>query len=240
MNAFVALMDVTVRGLFGRRRLLIMLLLASIPVVLGVLVYLRGGRADADRVLGVLIVQTVMPLLALILGTAALGSEIEDGTVIFLLTKPIPRWIVALAKLVVAMAATVILVIPVTIVTGLLIGGSDPDQMQTTLAFAIACAAGGAAYAAVFVALSSLTARALVAGLVYVLIWEGALGGLLEGTRFLSIRQATLGLAAALGAKVSGDPPALPVCLLIIGIGVAGSFILVTRKLARFEIRGGD
>jgi len=240
MNAFVALMDVTVRGLFGRRRLLIMLLLASIPVVLGVLVYLRGGRADADRVLGVLIVQTVMPLLALILGTAALGSEIEDGTVIFLLTKPIPRWIVALAKLVVAMAATVILVIPVTIVTGLLIGGSDPDQMQTTLAFAIACAAGGAAYAAVFVALSSLTARALVAGLVYVLIWEGALGGLLEGTRFLSIRQATLGLVAALGGQFDREPIQAGVAAAVITTAILASLTITSWRLVRFEVRAGD
>ena len=100
------------------------------------------------------------------------------------------------------------LIIPVTLVTGLLIGGSDPAAVKTTLAFAIACAAGGAAYAAVFVALSSLTARALIAGLIYVLLWEGALGGLLEGTRFLSIRQATLGIVAGLGGGGERDAAA--------------------------------
>ena len=30
-----------------------------------------------------------MPLVALVLGTAALGSEIDDGTVVHLLVKPI-------------------------------------------------------------------------------------------------------------------------------------------------------
>ena len=60
-----------------------------------------------DRVLGVLIVQTVMPLIALILGTAVarLGDRGRDRSV-FLLIKPIKRWIVALSKLAVAVAAT--------------------------------------------------------------------------------------------------------------------------------------
>ena len=124
-----------------------------------------------------------MPLVALIIGTAAIGSEIEDGTAVYLLIKPIKRWVVAFAKVLVAVAATDVPRRP----------GHDRDRRAhlghgsgeppTTFAFAIACAAGGAAYAAAFVALSSLTARALLAGLVYVLIWEGALGGLLEGTR---------------------------------------------------------
>ena len=60
----------------------------------------------------------------------------------------------------------------------------------------------GAAYACAFVALSAFTGRALIIGLAYTLIWEGILAGLLEGTRFLSIRQATLGIAAGLS-----EPP---------------------------------
>ena len=47
-----------------------------------------------------------MPLVALILGTAALGSEIDDGTAVYLLIKPIPRWRIALAKILVAAGLT--------------------------------------------------------------------------------------------------------------------------------------
>ena len=107
--------------------------------------------------LAILVVQTVMPIVALILGTASLGPEIEDGTVVYLLTKPIRRWLVALAKIVVAVGVTAALVVPVTIVTGLLVGGVRADGLATTMAFAVACLAGGAAYAAVFVALSTMT-----------------------------------------------------------------------------------
>ncbi len=240
MSVFRALLWITVRVLLGRRRLLLMLGLAAVPVLLGVLVQLRGGRPDVSRVLGILVVQTVMPIVALILGTATLGSEIEDGTAVFLLVKPIPRWVIALSKLVVATIATALIVVPVTLLTGILVGGSGSAAMGTTVAFAVASLAGGAAYAAVFVALSSLTARALVAGLVYVLLWEGALGGLLEGTRFLSIRQATLGLVAGLGGEVKSVTIDGGVAVIVLIAAVILSLTITSWRLVSFELRGGD
>ncbi len=239
MRPFTAILSLTLRGLMGRRRLFLMLLLAAIPVVLGVLVQLRGGRADVERVLAILVVQTVMPLVALILGTASLGPEIEDGTAVFLLTKPIRRWLVALAKIVVAVGITALLVVPVTILTGLLVGGLRPESLTTTVAFAVACLAGGGAYAAVFVALSTMTGRALIIGLVYVLIWEGALGELLEGTRFLSIRQATLGIVAGLGGDVE-KPLQVGVAAVVLTVAILASLLLTSWRLARFEVRAGD
>ncbi len=143
-----------------------------------------------------------MPLVALVLGTAALGSEIEDGTAVYLLAKPIPRWQVALAKIVVAILLTAALVVPSVVLTGLLVGRGGSEAIGVTLAFAFGCFVGCSAYASAFVALSAFTSRALVLGLAYVLLWEGSLGGLLKGTRFLSIRQATLGLVDAAGGQV--------------------------------------
>ena len=232
-------MSVTLRGLMGRRRLLLMLSLASIPVVLGALVQLRGGRADVERVLAILVVQTVMPLVALILGTASLGSEIEDGTAVYLLIKPIRRWLVALAKIAVAVGATALLVVPVTILTGLLVGGVRTEQLTTTFAFAVACLVGGGAYAALFVALSTMTGRALIIGLAYVLIWEGALGELLEGTRFLSIRQATLGIVAGLGGDIE-KPLQAGISAVVLTVAILGSLLLTSWRLASFEVRAGD
>ena len=88
--------------------------------------------------------------------------------------------------------------------------------MTITLAFAVACLVGGSAYAVAFMALSVFTSRAFLLGLAYVLIWEGVLSGLLEGTKFLSIRQATLGLASALGAEIPGDPLASNVSVVVL------------------------
>ena len=240
MTAFSALVGVTLRGLLNRRRIILMTLLAGIPVLLGLFVYLRGGRPDVDRVLGILIVQTVMPLVALVLGTAALGSEIEDGTAVYLLAKPVPRWQVALAKILVAILLTVALVVPSVLLTGFLIGRGSSDAIGVTLAFALGCLIGCSAYASAFVALSAFTSRALVLGLAYVLLWEGSLGGLLKGTRFLSIRQATLGLVDAAGGQVRGETLAADISVVVLAVVIVGAFLLASWKLARFEVRGGD
>ena len=53
--------------------------------------------------------------------------------------------------------------------------------------FALGSLVGGAAYCAVFALLSVLTRHAVVIGLIYLLVWEGLLGGLLDGVRWLSV-----------------------------------------------------
>lgn len=239
MSVMAALIDVTLRGLLGRRRTLLLILLVGLPVGIALLVRISGGRPDADRVLDTLVVRTVMPLAALILGTAAIGSEIDDGTAVYLMIKPIPRWRIALAKAAVAAGLTVALVVPAVVLTGLLIG-SRTDTATSIVGFSVACLVGGSAYAVAFITLSVFTSRALLVGLAYTLIWEGVLSGLLEGTKFLSIRQATLGIAAAVGVRVPGDPlvPAVSVAVLVVVL--VGGFLLASRRLAGFEIRGGD
>lgn len=238
MSAVAPIVEVTARGLFGRRRILLLILLAALPVLIALLIRVTGGRPDPDRVLDTLVVRFVMPLVALIVGTTVLGSEIDDGTAVYLLVKPVARWRIVLAKAIVAAGLTALLIVPAVIVTSVLLGGND---LSTILpAFTLACLLGGSAYAIAFLALSAFTTRAFLIGLAYVLIWEGVLAGLLEGTKFLSIRQATLGVTAALGVELPGDQLAATISALVLGVVIVGGFLLGSWRLARFEIRGGD
>jgi ABC-2 type transport system permease protein len=241
MRALGPLVRVTVQSLLGRRRILLMLLLVALPVLVGLAIRLGGGRADAAVILDTLVIRTVLPLVALVIGSAALGSEIEDGTVVYLLVKPVPRWVVALAKIAVAVGLTLVLTVPPMLVTAVLIGTAAGGSLGPSLSFVLAAIAGGAAYASVFTTLGALTTRALVVGLAYTLLWEGVLAGLLEGTRFLSIRQATLGIAAALGGR---DPEVASleptVSLVVLVLAIASSFVLATVALQRFQVRAGD
>ncbi|MEO6206779.1 MAG: hypothetical protein ABIP77_02340, partial [Candidatus Limnocylindrales bacterium] len=112
---------------------------------------------------------------------------------------------------------------------------------STTFGYAVAAIAGGVAYACAFTALGTVTSRALVVGLAYTLLWEGVLAGLLEGTRFLSIRQATLGIASAL----TGEDPGVQALDPLVAVGmimvvVVGSFVLTTISLQRFQVRSSD
>ena len=241
MIATMPITAVTLRGLLGRRRTVLLVLLVGLPVLVALLLRVAGSDVDVDRILDPMIVRTILPLVALVFGTAALGSELEDGTAVYLIIKPIPRWRIIGAKMLVAAGLTVALVMPATVATGILVAGFGPGSMATTFAYALAASAGGAAYACAFVALSAFTGRALIIGLAYTLIWEGILAGLLEGTRFLSIRQATLGIAAGLDEPPFGATPLeLPLSVAIIAVVIVGSFVLGSLRLARFEIRGGD
>lgn len=241
MTAFGALVGVTLRSLLGRRRTVLMFVLAALPVIVALLIRLGGGRPDAPEILDTLVIRTVLPLVALIVGTAAMGSEIEDGTAVFLLIKPIARWRIALAKLLVAGSLTAVLVVPPIVVTGLLLGGFGGASLGTAFGFALAAIAGGTAYAVAFTTLGMLTSRALVVGLGYTLLWEGVLAGLLEGTRFLSIRQATLGVAATLTSEDVGvDPLAFSVSIGIIAVVIVGGFAWSVVALRRFQVRAAD
>lgn len=241
MRAFGAIVEVTLRALVGRRRTITIALLAALPVVLGILVRLGGGRPDAAEILDALVIRTTCPLVALVIGTGAIGSEIEDGTLVFQLIKPVPRWITAVAKGLVAAFLTTVLVVPPILLTGLLLGGLGAASVNTTLGFAAAGLVGGTAYAIGFTALGVVTGRALIVGLGYTLIWEGVLAGLLEGTRFLSVRQATLGVASALtGENVGSDPLGVGLSMVILVAVTAGGLAVTAAALRRFQLRTAD
>ena len=63
----------------------------------------------------------------------------------------------------------------------------DSGDVARALAWGVGGGVAGTTYAALFLALAALTRHAVVAGLLFVLIWEGVLGGLLAGIRWVSI-----------------------------------------------------
>jgi ABC-2 type transport system permease protein len=237
---------VTLRALLSRRRALLMLLLVAAPVAIALLARLRGLPGDTVertiRLLEMTIVRTALPLVALVFGTAAIGAELEDGTAIHLLTKPVARWRIVAGKLLAAAPLTALLVCGSVLATGLLVGG-ERGSAPVTVAFAAACAIGSLLYIEVFLALSILSSRALIVGLIYVVLWEGLLAGLFDGTRALSIREYTVAFAAALdptGAVESDTTLALPTAVVGALIVLVGSFLLATRWLSDKELTGGD
>src|SRR5919108_5659472 len=102
MTVVGTIAEITLRGLLGRRRTILLLLLAGLPVLVGLLARIGGGRLDAAPILDGMIIRLVLPLTALVFGTAALGSELDDGTAVYILLKPVARWQVVIAKVGVA------------------------------------------------------------------------------------------------------------------------------------------
>jgi ABC-2 type transport system permease protein len=235
-----ALLSITLRALLSRRRTLL-LALVGVLLVLATVLYRIGGPSEPESLgvmhslLGDFGLGVLLPLVAVIVGAAALGSELDDGTIVYLLAKPIPRWRIVVVKLVVAWLVTVVLVAPAVAVAGLI---GHPDA-SLAIGYAAAATLGALEYTAVFLALSLVTSRALIIGLAYVVVWEGAVAALFAGTRVLSVRQHVLAVADALGGEAAaGAELGLAVAVVVGAIVTLLATALAVRRLERVELRG--
>jgi ABC-2 type transport system permease protein len=233
---------ITLRQLLSRRRTLLLLLLGGVLVLVALVFRLAGDESRAPQFTAQLLanlgVAVLMPLVALLFGTGAIGSELDDGTAVYLLAKPIRRSTILLTKLAVASACAILVTCGPMLLAGLIAAGGLGDGL--VLGFVGAAAIGSVLYAAIFVALSLATSRALVFGLGYVLIWEGMLSGLFAGTRTFSVRQITLAFAEMLGdaADVLEAQLDLTTAVVVAAIVVVAATALAIRRLSMIEIAG--
>jgi ABC-2 type transport system permease protein len=236
-----ALVSITLRALLNRRRTILLALLGVLLIaIVGLFLLSEPTPEQALQVtrelLGDLAIGVLLPLVAVIVGTSVIGSELDDGTIVYLLARPVPRWRIVVVKLLVAWLVVTLLVAPATLVAGL-IGQDDP---ALAIGFAAAVAVGALEYTAVFVALSLVTSRALIVGLAYVVVWEGVVAGLFAGTRTISIRQHVLAVAEALGGGNAADVAdlGLGVAIGAIALVTVGAAVLAVRRLETVELRG--
>ncbi len=202
MNATVA--SLTRRSLLGRKRTLVLLLLPLALLALCTLARVLAGldsdiAAELDGplapdLLGAFGITILMPLLTLIAGTGSIGPEIDEGSIVYLLAKPLNRYSIVVTKLVVAIAVVIAFgVVPIAI-SGVVLTG---EIGIVTVGFTLGALAAGVAYCAVFLLLAVVTRNAVVIGLIYALIWEGLVGGLVPGAQTLSIQQWSLAIVEA-------------------------------------------
>jgi ABC-2 type transport system permease protein len=219
MNATVA--QLTARSLLGGRRVI---LLIALPTVLVLLAIIARGLAGQDNdvavgVLGGFALATLVPLLGLIAGTGAIGPEIDDGSIIYLLAKPLSRFSIATTKIVVAVAVISVFAAVPTLLAGLILAG--PSNLA--VAFALGALVAGAAYGALFVLLAVITRHAVVIGLLYALIWETLVGGYVPGAQALSIQQ----WALAITEKALGNQAGQLKVESAVNLGVGIVFLLI-------------
>jgi ABC-2 type transport system permease protein len=227
---------ITARGLFGRRRFLLLLPLPL--VLLGLAVLCRSLGVDPGEwgppVLVGLGLAVVLPVVALIIGTGVLGAEIDDGTVVHILTKPLPRWQIVLPKLAVAAGVTA-----ATVALPLYVAGVLADSVRLGLALALAASLGALAYSALFLALSLVTRRPVLLGLVYVLIWEGLLGNFVSGTKVLSIQQYVIALTDRIAPTgLLETTVSVPVASVMTALVSVGFTVLAIDRLRSFSVAG--
>ena len=97
IRAIPEIARVTLRQLLGRRRTLLLVLLAALPVLLALAFRVAGETAIQPftrRVFDTISITILLPLVAILFGSGAFGAEIDDGTIVYLLAKPLSRWAV--------------------------------------------------------------------------------------------------------------------------------------------------
>lgn len=227
---------ITARGLLGRRR---MLLLVPLPLLLITLaVICRAVGIDPQQwgteVLLGLGLAVLLPVTALVVGAGVLGSEVDDGTIVHILTKPLPRRDIVLAKLAVAVVVT-----SVTTAVPLFVAGVLADSVRLGLALVVGAVIGTLAYSALFLLLSLLSRRPVLLGLVYVLVWEGLLGNYLSGTRTFSIEQYVIAVVDRVApTAIFTGQVSLPVAAVMSVVFLVGCTMYAINRLRSFSVAG--
>ncbi|TMR08639.1 ABC transporter permease [Nonomuraea turkmeniaca] len=199
MNTVVA--GITYRALLGRRRIILLLLLPLALIGLAVL-FLLVGEADQDTAVELMskfAIGTMLPLLGVIAGTGVIAPEIDDGTIIHLMSKPISRPLIIQTKFLVAASLMAVFgAVPTYFTAWLLIGNED----GIAAGFALGALVAGIAYAAVFLLLGVVTRHAVTIGVIYALVWESVVGGFIPGARKFSIQH----WATTIADQISASP----------------------------------
>lgn len=165
------------RQILGGRKILLLALFLTLPILLSILVRTAGGFGGGygDTPAGVYLFlvypQSMCMLLALLYGTAMLNFEIEGKTLTYLFTRPIRRSTIILGKYA---AIVVALAIPswVSLAASWSVVGF-PGDGRFILGLALATTAAVLAYTAVFGAIGIVFhRRPMIVGLIYAVVFE--------------------------------------------------------------------
>jgi ABC-2 type transport system permease protein len=174
------------------KRLSIAVLLVLLPGVIGLLwrLFSPADRFDASEVYNTLAAQLIfgftLTILAVIYGTGVLSQEIEGRTIVYLLTRPMPRWRILLAKFAGAWVAITVTVVLAETLLALAVFGGRPDWARLGVDLRI-LPLGALTYGALFLLLATFLNRPLMVGLLFAFGWESWVPSLPGGFSRLSI-----------------------------------------------------
>src|SRR6478735_2824704 len=236
----VVIMRLALWALLGSRRVWILVgLSALLFAVAGLTRWGSGGAVDVST--GVIVnfgFGLLVPIMCLLIGTGVIAPEIEDGSIVYLLAKPVPRRTIVLSKLVVATAVALVFSVASIVIAAEIAGDKDG---QLALSMGVATALASVAYVAVFFMIAILTRNSIIVGLLYALLWEGVLAGYVPGVRAVSIRQWALAPAERIvegNANIAIDSEVGLVAGIVLLVAVTiGAIAISIQRLKVLSVR---
>lgn len=188
MYPLTALITVNLKFVLFRRKVMFPAIIAFIPVIpilfFRVMMFIYGEfPRNNDPVTFFSIVsasvymQFVVPFLALMRGMSIMSEEVEDGTIVFLRLRPVPRTIIVLGKFLAYVLSTVILVGLSLFTTYFLLSSLPNANMffyelpllwEDMRVFIL----GLAAYGAIMMVIGIIFKRPLLFGAFFLFIWD--------------------------------------------------------------------
>jgi ABC-2 type transport system permease protein len=199
LTSALRVFDLSVSEMLWSRRTIFMALIVGAPVLISLILRLLVGlgaplldnqdvsregvrttlRMTGPGIFGLMIwifyLRFTVPVLGVFYGTSLIADEVEDKTITYLFTRPIPKGAVLVGKYLAYLACTFFVVLPSVVLVYLLIvpmrgtlGGSFLDLVKDLMLLAI----GLAVYGAVFAFIGARFKRPLLVGLIFIFGWE--------------------------------------------------------------------
>lgn len=231
-----AIIRLAVRSLLGRARVLVLAAMALALVGLAVAIRLAptgaldpaGAPLDLVRTFGIGI---VVPVVTLIGTTTLITSEIDDGSIIYLLSKPLPRWVIVASKMLVILGSSLVFAVVPMALAALLMVGTDGGLWWSAL---VGGTTSAVAYTGAFTLLAIMVKRSVTGCLLYWLVWEALLTTVLRPAQYLSAR-AYGGSVTHAAMGLEAHPAAWFAVIAAVVVLVAGA-ALAGWRLARVTI----
>ena len=253
--------DLSLGEMLWSRRTIFMAIVVGGPVLLAVIVRVlelfglpalrvNGRQVGGIAVFGVMIwmlfLRFIVPVLGVFYGTALIADEVEDKTITYLFTRPIPRGAVLVGKYLAYLVCTGLVVLPsVMLVYFLVVPFAQIPGTFTQLVTDLALIGLGlAVYGAVFAMVGASFKRPLVIGLVFAFGWEQvamALPGYMKQFTVAYYIQALVPHAMPSDGVVGllqgffRDSPPVGTCLAWLGSYLVVALFLATRAVERRE-----
>ena len=150
--------------------------------------YLNPGSNNSDRYLAVsqMIGFRLVALAAAIFATANVAAEVEQRTIVYLLTRPVPRWMLLLMRYFAA-----VIVVGAICVFGLICTSAaaygNPLLNPSLARDCVVLVMGAFAYNGLFLLISLLSSRSMIICLLYAFGWEIAVPNMPGTMYYLSI-----------------------------------------------------
>jgi ABC-type transport system involved in multi-copper enzyme maturation permease subunit len=192
-------------------------------------------------------VRFAIPVLGVFYGTSLIADEVEDKTITYLFSRPVPRSAVLFGKYLAYLVCTVFVVLPAVVLVWLLvvpIGGSLGAGFGDLLKDLGLLALGLMVYGAVFALVGAALKRPLLSGLVFVLGWEPIAVVLPGYLKRLSVAYYLQGLVPhampansplSLIQELFREIPTLTESLFWLAVITAGCLWLAARAVTRRE-----